>query len=300
MPEFPSFTKTYHHTSFGNINEANPSISAAGKVVLVTGGGNGIGKATAISFARAGARAAAIIGRTEATLLRAKAEIEEGAVTASRDTGHHPVVVRTFTADILDAKAIEAAFSAVRAETGPIDVLVSNAGYLSEQFLVATSPLDDYWHAFEVNVMGGIIVAQAFLNGAAAASATLINVTSGVCHIPYISGYSGYAASKLATTKIMDYVQQENPALRVFNIQPGVVETDMSRKSGLDMTIKADISLPAAFCVWLASPESDFLKGRLVWSNWDVTKLKERKEEIKEKDLLRVQLLGWLGAPYLG
>ncbi|MCJ1377273.1 hypothetical protein MMC17_000365 [Xylographa soralifera] len=269
MPEFPSFTKTYHSTSYDKIDEANPLISAAGKVVLVTGGGNGIGKAIAISFARAGARAIAIVGRTEATLLQAKTSIEE-----ARTSHRRSVLGRA---------------SGAR----PIDVLVSNAGYLSEHVPVAASPLDDYWHAFEVNVKGGIIVAQAFLNGAAAASATFINVTSGVCHIPYIPGYSGYAASKLAMVKVMDYVQQENPALRVFNLQPGVIETDMSRKSDLDMTVKDDISLPAAFCVWLASPESEFLKGRLLWSNWDVAELKEREEEIKEKDLLTVRLLGW-------
>lgn len=52
------------------------------------------------------------------------------------------------------------------------------------------------------------------------------------------------------------------------------------------------VELPAYFHVWLASPESDFLKGKFVWVNWDVDELKERSEEIKNSLLLRVLLHG--------
>ena len=51
--------------------------------------------------------------------------------------------------------------------------------------------------------------------------------------------------------------------------------------------------LPASFCVWLASGESDFLKGRLVWANWDVNEMKAKADEIMEKDLLTLRLTGW-------
>jgi NAD(P)-dependent dehydrogenase (short-subunit alcohol dehydrogenase family) len=234
MPLFPSFTKTWHNTAYDDIDETKASLSAAGKVVLVTGGGKGIGKAIAISFARAGARAIVILGRTEATLLSAKSEIK-------KEAAQHTTLVRTFTADVLDAKAIGEVFSTVTSEIGRISILVNNAAYLSEHVLVAQSPLVDYWHGFEVNVKGSLIVTQAFLNCAAAHAATLINVTSGAAHIPYIPGYSGYAASKLALVKIMDYVQCENPLLDVFNLQPGLIESDMSRKSDLDMAEKDDI-----------------------------------------------------------
>lgn len=52
------------------------------------------------------------------------------------------------------------------------------------------------------------------------------------------------------------------------------------------------VELPAYFHVWLASPESEFLKGKFVWVNWDVDELKERSEEIKNSLLLRVLLHG--------
>ncbi|KAF8856273.1 hypothetical protein BDZ45DRAFT_594436, partial [Acephala macrosclerotiorum] len=53
------------------------------------------------------------------------------------------------------------------------------------------------------------------------------------------------------------------------------------------------VGLLGDFCVWLASPEADFLNGRFVWANWDVEELKERKEEILgNPGLLTLTLVG--------
>ncbi|MCJ1315867.1 hypothetical protein MMC15_001187, partial [Xylographa vitiligo] len=260
--------------------------------VLITGDGKGIGKAIAISFAKAGAKSVVILGRTEHTLLQAKEEIEK-AVSTAKGGRADAIIVQMFVADTLDAEAVKAAFSSVRSQIGLIDVLVNNAGYLPEHLSVVITTLDDYWYGFEVNVKGALIVTQAFLKGGAAETATLINISSAAVHVPMQSlpKYSGYSASKLATTRIMDYVQQEQPLMRVFNLQPGSIKSDMNRKSGITGT--DDIELPAAFCVWLASRESDFVKGRLVWANWDVDELKQMEQEIKEKNWLTVGLLGW-------
>lgn len=45
------------------------------------------------------------------------------------------------------------------------------------------------------------------------------------------------------------------------------------------------VSLPADFLVWAASPEAEFLKGKLVWSNWDVEELRARAKELEEVDI---------------
>ena len=50
--------------------------------------------------------------------------------------------------------------------------------------------------------------------------------------------------------------------------------------------------LPGQFCVWLASPEAKFLRGKFVWVNWDVDELKERAEEITNSRLLTTLLDG--------
>jgi hypothetical protein len=59
------------------------------------------------------------------------------------------------------------------------------------------------------------------------------------------------------------------------------------------MNVDIELGLPGAFCVWLASPESEFLRGRFLFSNWDVVEMKAREQEIMDKDLLVLGLNGW-------
>ncbi|KAE9369802.1 NAD(P)-binding protein [Stipitochalara longipes BDJ] len=277
----PAFTKTCHDSPYPKISPSKPTLSAKGKVIIVTGGGTGIGKATAAAFIEAEAQAVILIGRTEATLKATQVELSLA--------GSSPV--HYYVADITDPTAIEKAFSATVQQYGKIDVLVNNAGSISMHKPLADSPLDDYWETFEINIKGPIITSQAFLK-LAKPGATLINVSSSCAVLPYSPSWSGYSAAKLASCKIMEYVQRENPELRVFNLQPGTVETDITRKGGAVLESWDDPGLPGAFCVWLASHESEFLRGRFLWSNWDVEELKARSEEIVEKELLTIVLNG--------
>jgi hypothetical protein len=52
-------------------------------------------------------------------------------------------------------------------------------------------------------------------------------------------------------------------------------------------------NLAAHFQVWLAGPDADFLKGKMVWANWDVEELKAKKDEILKGHLLELSLKGW-------
>lgn len=219
---YPSFTETSHRSMYPDISPSNPILSAAGKVIIITGGGTGIGKAIATAFSEARAAVVILIGRTEAYLKATQNELSLVTTT----------IVDYFVADITDQAAVEAAFSTTFHRYGKVDVLVNNAGYLSVHTSLANSPLEDYWNGFEINVKGPIITTQAFMK-IAQTGAALINVSSGAAHIPYIEGFSGYSAAKLAAAKIMEYVQHENPKLRVFNLNPGRVETNMAKSSGL-------------------------------------------------------------------
>lgn len=216
----PSLTKTYHHTSYPDIDPANPNISATGKVVFITGGGTGIGKSIARSFVIAGAKAVIVSGRREKVLQETKEELST--LGKSR--------VECFVADTTNLAAIEKAFSSTVQLFGSIDVLVENAGYLPDQAFIKDSKLDDYWLGFEINVKGPLTTTQAFLK-VAKPNATLINVTSGAAIFPYIPTFSSYAASKMASAKIIEYVHHEHPELRVFNLQPAATETDMSHRA---------------------------------------------------------------------
>lgn len=57
------------------------------------------------------------------------------------------------------------------------------------------------------------------------------------------------------------------------------------------------VELPSHFAVWLASDEARFLRGRLVWANWDVNQLLEKKADIGKGLLLTDNILGWPYAP---
>jgi NAD(P)-dependent dehydrogenase (short-subunit alcohol dehydrogenase family) len=216
-----SFTPTYHQTPYAAIDPSRPELSAKEKVVVITGGGQGIGKATARAFARAKAHAIIITGRTQHTLLETQSVLEQ----ISPDTK-----VRTFVGDVTDANAVRTIFDSIKEEFGRVDVLVSNAGYLPEPAPISKQDLDDFWKGFEINTKGAFIVVQAFL-GVASPNATLINVSTGLAH--FVSPSSqGYSTSKTATLSLFEFVQNQNDSLRVVSIHPGVILTDMSIKSG--------------------------------------------------------------------
>jgi NAD(P)-dependent dehydrogenase (short-subunit alcohol dehydrogenase family) len=168
---YPSFTKALHHASYPEISPSNPTLSAEGMVILITGGGAGIGKATAAAFIEAGATAVILIGRTESSLKAAQAELSL--------TNTH--AVDYYQADITDPAAVEDAFSTTVQRYGKIDVLVNIAGHLSVHKPLAESPLDDYWRGFEINIKGPIVATQAFLK-IARPGATIINVSSVCVH----------------------------------------------------------------------------------------------------------------------
>jgi len=117
-------------------------------------------------------------------------------------------------------------------------------------------------------------------------------VGSGASHLPYAPGAASYAASKLTASKITEHIHHENPTWQVFNMHPGVVDTDLARAAGRKADDTAELS--SGFAVWLAaSPDAKEFNGCFLWAGWDVNELLERKAEIQSKDLLTLTLKGW-------
>ncbi|UGA41766.1 SDR family oxidoreductase [Bradyrhizobium quebecense] len=124
-------------------------LGLSGSVAVVTGGGGGIGRATAVSFARAGARVAAL-DRDERGLAETKAKLREfgdGHLVASCDTTSEDNVA--------------AAADAVARTLGPSDILVNTAAVLRPGGL-DTLPLAEWNAVLAVNLTGYFICAQAF------------------------------------------------------------------------------------------------------------------------------------------
>ena len=156
--------------------------------------------------------------------------------------------------------------------------------------------VDEFMKAFELNVRGPLNIAQAYLRANRDISPdvprTLINISSGAAHLPYVPRAAAYSISKLAGTRVTDWIHHSNPSWNVFNMQPGVVPTDLARSAGRKAFDSPELS--AGLAVWLAAnPAARALNGRFLWANWDVEEVLQRKKEIEEKDLLTISLRGW-------
>ncbi|KFX92711.1 hypothetical protein O988_07159 [Pseudogymnoascus sp. VKM F-3808] len=281
---FKSFTKTWHSQPYPEILPSRPELSAAGKVVFITGGGSGIGKATAIAFAQAGAKVVAIFGRRLGNLQLAAEEISKASLS-----GTTTVVIESV--DISQRPALEAAFANASNKAGgaKVDVLVNNAGSLKPPNPLTTYGEKELRESIEGNLIGPFNVVQVVVP-LLAPKAKILNISSGIAHVNPVPGLWAYASLKLAIVKMFDFLQAENPDLSVFNIQPGVIETELNQVSAFPG--EDDVTLPGHFNVWIASPEAEFLKGKFVWANWDVNELKALTKEVKESMLLRVYLDG--------
>jgi NAD(P)-dependent dehydrogenase (short-subunit alcohol dehydrogenase family) len=135
-PPYPAPVDEWHVDTYDAINPTRPELSQAGKVIVITGAGQGIGRETVDAYAQAGATTFHILGRTQRTLEETKNIIEKK---------YHSVQVTVHVADISDKNAVEKAAKSI----GTWDVLAANAGYLPEPALITENP-EDWWKAFEV------------------------------------------------------------------------------------------------------------------------------------------------------
>lgn len=220
---YVSFTEKWHNKPYPFISPNRPELSAAGKNVVVTGGGSGIGLATAIAFAQAGAASVAIIGRRKERLQAAAADIKAAGPSTR---------VICEPADMADRAAADRALTAIYKEVGKLDILIAGAGIMPKIGPVKGYSEEDFRRGFELNVINAFNAIQCFLP-LAVPNAMLFNVSSGIGHIAPIPGLLTYSLNKAAIIKLFDHVASELPELHVVNIQPGVVESDVNKPTGM-------------------------------------------------------------------
>jgi len=108
-----------------------------------------------------------------------------------------------------------------------------------------------WWTGFTTQVKGALIIAHAFLAHRTQSSpinstgtskspftSTFLNISSSAAHSRPVPGFSSYAASKFAVVRVTDYLAAENPDIKVVDIHPGTIESDMSVKTGGTYGIK--------------------------------------------------------------
>jgi NAD(P)-dependent dehydrogenase (short-subunit alcohol dehydrogenase family) len=183
-------------------------MSAPSRVVVVTGGGKGIGKAVVARFAAEGERVVAV-GRDRQALEATDASVAE-------------------VCDVTDEDAVTALFQRI----GPVDVLVNNAGVTTSAPLVRTD-LEDWRAQLEVNATGAFLCTRAVLGGMVErGDGRIVTVASTAGRVG--SRYTaGYTASKHAAVGLMRAVAAEvaGTGVTANAVCPTYVRTDMTRRS---------------------------------------------------------------------
>jgi len=189
----------------------------SGKTALITGAGRGIGRATAIAFAKEGINVG-LVGRTLENLQQVANEL-----TA------YDVKVALATADVANLQSITTAVESIRAELEPIDILVNNAGISKFGKFLELSP-EDWTNIVDVNVKGVYYTTRAVLpEMIERASGDIINIssTAGQKGAPITSAYSASKAAVIGMSEsLMLEVRKHN--IRVVTLTPSTVATDMA------------------------------------------------------------------------
>ena len=185
-----------------------------GKTVIVTGGGGGIGGATCLRFARAGAA----VG-----VLDLNPEAGERVAAQICDAGGRALSVRC---DITDRASVDAAVAAVEQELGPIDVLVNNAGWDVFRPFVKTEPAQ-WERLIAINLTGALHMHHAVLPGMVARKrGRIVNIASDAARVGS-SGEAVYAACKGGLVSFSKTIAREHArhGITVNVVCPGPTET---------------------------------------------------------------------------
>lgn len=283
-----AYTATIHHDTYPTITAAKCKQHFK-RAVLVTGASRGIGRATAIAFAEAGASAIAIGARTSLD------NIEKAILEAAAKSGHLAPQILKLALDISDEQSVANALSQTEQSFGRLDILINNAGRLEQWFPLADTDPKSWWSTWEVNVKGTYLMTRAFLplllKGG---EKTIINVNSVGAHLTR-PGASAYQTGKLAICRLTEFTTAEysDQGVVVFALHPGAVDTELIRNlpPRYHTNLVDTPELAADTMVWLTKEKQTWLNGRYVSANWDVQELMARKEEIVEGDKLKVRLV---------
>jgi 3-oxoacyl-[acyl-carrier protein] reductase len=248
----------------------------AGKVALVTGGGRGIGRGIALELAAAGARVA-VAARTAEQVEATAAEIGGVAVEA----------------DVSDRADVERMVARAEEELGPLDLLVNNAGIARREESAWELEPEDWWHVFEVNVLGVYLCCRTVIPGMISrGGGRIVNVASGAAYLPGSSS-TAYSASKAAVHRFSETLaaQLAPHGIPVFSISPGLVRTEMTSDTFGDDAPWTPPELAPRLVRALASGRLDALAGRYLHAEHDdIDDVAARAEEIVAADLNSIRL----------
>ncbi|MCR2811995.1 beta-ketoacyl-ACP reductase [Microbacterium sp. zg.Y1090] len=222
------------------------------RVVLVTGGNRGIGRAIAERFVAEGHRVA---------------------VTAR--SGEGPMGTLTVCADVTDAVAVDAAFRQVEEQLGPVEVVVANAGITKDTLLMRMSE-EDFDSVVATNLGGAFRVVKRASKGMLRARWGRVILISSVVGLYGSAGQINYAASKSGLVGFARSLTRELGARGITAnvVAPGFIETDMTAALPEDTQAEYKRNIPAGrfatpdevagVVTWLASDDAAYISGAVI------------------------------------
>jgi 3-oxoacyl-[acyl-carrier protein] reductase len=236
------------------------SSSFAGKIALVTGASQGIGRACALELAAQGA--------TVALAARNVEKLESVATEIAAAGG----VARAFALDVSSEESIKACAKAVLAEFGTVHILVNNAG-ITRDGLALRMKLADFDDVLRTNLTGAFLLTQAVISSMMKARwGRVLNITSVVGETG-AAGQANYAASKAGLIGLTKSLAREfaSRSITVNAIAPGFIQTAMTDElnDAQKTAILAQIPLArygadadiAAAVAFLASDAAGYITG---------------------------------------
>lgn len=193
------------------------------KVALVTGASSGIGRASALLFARNGARVVAV-GRNEGDL-----------VALREDARDHSGTIKTHLADVLEYSQIDQLVSETVDQFGQIDVLVNSAGIIKNGSIEDTT-LDEWDKMMNINLKSVFYLMQKCIPHLEASKGNIVNVSS-VTGTRAFPGVLAYCVSKAGVDQLTRCAALElaKKGIRVNAVNPGVVETNLHKRGGMGL-----------------------------------------------------------------
>jgi NAD(P)-dependent dehydrogenase (short-subunit alcohol dehydrogenase family) len=222
------------------------------RVVLITGGSRGIGLACAQRFAALGDR-----------------------VAVTYNSSPPPQDLLAVACDVTSAESVDAAFKAVEAEFGPVEVLVSNAGITKDGLLLRMSETD-FGSVIDANLTAAYRVAKRATQGMLRARSGRIIVMSSVVALLGSAGQANYAASKAGLVGLARSLARElgSRSITVNVVAPGPVETDMTAALGDKRLAELTAAVPlarmasadeiAGVVAFLASTDAAYITGAVI------------------------------------
>ncbi|XP_073949554.1 3-oxoacyl-[acyl-carrier-protein] reductase FabG-like [Choristoneura fumiferana] len=198
-------------------------MSFSGKVVLVTGASSGIGAATAILFAKEGARVA-MVGRNETKLSKVAQQC------AAHGTA--PLVIR---ADVANEEEVKTIVKKTIDQFGRLDVLVNNAGTGQNAAITDPNILQTFDTVMNTNLRSVVQLTSLAAPYLVETKGNIVNVSSIAAHCVLGASFMSYSVSKIGLDHYTRCAALELAAsgVRVNSVNPGPVRTDIAENSGM-------------------------------------------------------------------